>query len=153
AAKRNADPANLSNRQVRVYLGRPHTREIIPAQSVKQIDSLSAAVRQLASELGGADVLPLRKAIQPGAAFYDPVAGYRVLPTIDLRVKSSARSYRPAAELFVATPATLRYLGINPDTIKAGTDFLADPRVHTEKLVIPSFTDREDFAVGNRQPI
>jgi putative ABC transport system permease protein len=153
AAKRSAEPANLSNRQVRVYLGRPHTREIIPAQSVKETDRLTAAVRRLAAELDGANVLPFRKAIQAGTGFYDPVAGYRVLPTIDLMVKYSARSYRPAAELFVATPATLRYLGITPGTIKAGTDYLADGRVHAEKLLIPSFTDREDFPVSNLQRI
>jgi putative ABC transport system permease protein len=153
AAKRSGEPPNLSNRQVRVYLGRPKTREVIPAQAVSQVDRLSASVRQLAAQLGAADVLPLRKVFQPGTpAFFDPVAGYRVLPTTEL-TRKSGRMYRPAAELFVATPAVLRYLGIDPATIDRGTDFLAAPGVPTNELVIPSFRDRREFAVTNVQRI
>src|SRR6266511_2884524 len=154
AAKRSAEPPNLSNRQVRVYLGRPKTREVIPAQALSQIDRLSASVRQLAAQLGDADVLPLRKALQPGTpAFFDPVAGYRVLLPTELARKIDRRSYRPAAELFVATPAVLRYLGIDPATIDPGTDFLAAPGVPTNELLIPSFRDRREFAVTNVQRI
>src|SRR6266542_1536563 len=156
AAKRSAQPPNLSNRQVRVYLGRPKTREVIPAQALSQIDRLSASVRQLAAQLGDADVLPLRKVFQPGTpAFFDPFAGYRVLPTTELTRKYQQRgiSYRPAAELFVATPGMLRYLGIDPATIDPGTDFLAAPGVPTNALVVPSFQDRREFAVTNVQRI
>jgi putative ABC transport system permease protein len=154
AAKRNAEPVNLSNRQVRIYLGRPKTREVIPAQALSQIDRLSASARQLAAKLGDAEVLPLRKVFQPGTPnFFDPVAGYRVLPTTDLAVKSPGPNYRPAAELFVATPAMLRHLGIDPATIDPATDFLATPGVQTDKLVIPSFTDRREFRVTNVQMI
>ena len=153
AAKKNAEPVNLSDRQVRVYLGRPHTREVIPQQAVKEIDRLSASVQQLADRLGGANVVPLSKAFMPGTpTFFDPVAGYKVRPTIEL-AKKSGRNYRPAMELFVATPAMLRYLGIDPATIKPGTNFLAAPGVGVEKLVIPSFEDRRDFAVTRVQRI
>ncbi len=156
AAKRSAEPPNLSNRQVRVYLGRPKTREVIPAQALSQINRLSASVRTLAAQLGAADVLPLRKVFQPGTpAFFDPFAGYRVLPTTELTRKYQQRgiSYRPAAELFVATPGMLRYLGIDPATIDPGTDFLAAPGVPTNELVVPSFQDRREFAVTNVQRI
>src|SRR5262245_53362151 len=157
AAKRNAQPMNLSNRQVRVYLGRPHTREVIPADAAAHITRLSNTVRQIAARLGGADVLPLRKAYQPGEpTFDDPVAGYRVRPTIELTRKSRVRggtNYRPAAELFVATPAVLRYLGIDPATIDPDTDFLAPAGVPTNQLVIPSVTDRRDLKIGNVQRI
>src|SRR6266542_2040020 len=154
AAKRSAQPPNLSNREVRVYLGRPKTREVIPAQALSQIDRLSASVRQLAAQLGDADVLPLRKALQPGTpAFFDPVAGYRVLLPTELARKIDRRSYRPAAELFVVTPAVLRYLGIDPATIDPGTDFLAAPGVPTNELVIPSFRDRREFTATNVQRI
>jgi putative ABC transport system permease protein len=158
AAKRNAQPQNLSNRQVRVYLGRPKTREVIPAQAVNEIDRLSASVRQLAAQLGGAQVLPLRKAFQPGApSFFDPVAGYRVLMDIELASRSGPKSYSPAAQLFVATPAMLRYLGIDPATIRPDTDFLAPPSLPTDRLVIPSLTSgkdfRREFRVSNVQRI
>jgi putative ABC transport system permease protein len=154
AAKRNAQPDNLSDRQVRVYLGRPKTREIIPARSLTQIDRLSTSVRQLAAQLGNADVLALRKVYQPGMPpFFDPVAGYRVVLTIDLTRKRGRTSYRPAAELLVATPAMLRFLGIDPATIDPSTDFLAPAGVPTGELVIPSFKDRREFAVSNVQRI
>jgi putative ABC transport system permease protein len=153
AAKRNAEPVNLSDRQVRVYLGRPKTREVIPAQAVKEVDRLSASVQQVADRLGDANVVPLRKAFQPGTpGFFDPVAGYKVLPTIEL-TKKSGRNYRSAAELFVATPAMLRYLGIDPATIDPGTDFLAAGGVPTNKLVIPGFETGRDVRVTNVQTV
>jgi putative ABC transport system permease protein len=152
AAKRNAKPVNLSDRQVRIYLGRPKTREFIPAQAVKEIDRLSAGVQQIADRLGDANAVPLRKAFQPGEpTFFDPVAGYKVLPTAEL-AKKSGLNYRPAAQLFVATPAMLRYLGIDPATIRPGTDFLLSPSV-SNKLVIPSLKDRRDFAMTHVQRI
>src|SRR4029450_8369728 len=114
AAKRNAEPATLSDRQVRVYLGRPKTREVIPAQAVKEIDGVSSRVQPIAARRGGANVVSLGKAFKPGTPpFFDPVAGYKVLPTVEL-TKKSGQNYSPAAELFVATPAVLRYLGIDP---------------------------------------
>src|SRR5512133_3652793 len=153
AAKRNAEPVNLSDRQVRVYLGRPETREVIPAQAVNEIDRLSASVQQIVDRLGHADVVPLRKVLQPDApTFFDPVANYRVLPTVEL-AKKSGQNYRPAAELFVATPAMLRFLGIDPSTIKPSTEFLAAPGVPINKLVIPSFKDRRDFPISHVQRI
>jgi putative ABC transport system permease protein len=158
AAKRNAKPVNLSDRQVRVYLGRPKTREVIPAQAVKEIDRLSASVQQIAARLGDANVVPLRKAFQPGSSsFFDPVAGYRVLMDIELASKSGPKSYSPAAQLFVATPVMLRYLGIDPATIRPDTDFLAPPSLPTDRLVIPSLTSgkdfRREFRVSNVQRI
>src|SRR5262245_60706871 len=152
AAKKSAEPPNLSERQVRVYLGRPNTREVIPALAVTHIDRLSAPGRRLAAELDGAHVLPFRKAVPPGAsAFMDSVAGYRVRPTIELSVKSPGPLYSPAAELFVATPATLRYLGVDPATIHPGTDYLASAAVGVDKLV--SFDGNRESAVTHVQRI
>lgn len=152
AAKRSAEPANLSDRQVRLYLGRPQAREFIPAQTLKQIGRLSTGVRRLAAELGGAHVLALRKAVRPGTAtFFDSAAGYRVRPTIELSVKSPGPLYSPATELFVATPAALRYLGVDPTTIDPSTDYLAPPGVQAAKLV--NFDGRTELAVTNVRPI
>jgi putative ABC transport system permease protein len=155
AAKRNAEPVNLSNRQVRVYLGRPDTNELgIPAHALKEIGRLSASARQIGDRLGDATVVPLRKAFQPGTrTFFDPDAGYGVLPTVELTKKSGRNYRREGVELFAATPAMLRYLGIDPSTIRRATNFLAAPAVGIEKLVIPSFTDRTDIAVTHVQRI
>src|SRR4029450_10729442 len=77
----------------------------------------------------------------------------RVLPTVELARRFPGPSYRPAAQLYVATPAVLRYLGIDPATIKPGTDFLAARSARVDNLVIPSFTDRREFRVTNVQRI
>jgi putative ABC transport system permease protein len=61
--------------------------------------------------------------------------------------------YRPEAQLYVATPAVLRYIGVNPAAIDPRTDFLADRSVPTDELVIPSLKDRQDFALTNVQRI
>src|SRR4029079_15092078 len=58
-------------------------------------------------------------------------------------------SYTIEAQLFVATPLMLRYLGIDPAAVDPGTDFLADRSVPVSRLVLPKFTDRGDLALRN----
>jgi putative ABC transport system permease protein len=60
---------------------------------------------------------------------------------------------RRRSTLYVATPAVLRYLGIDPGTVRAGTDFLADRSLRTDDLVIPSKTSRQEIAVTDVQKI
>ena len=47
----------------------------------------------------------------------------------------------------------LRYLGIDPATIAAGTDFLVDRSVKTDDLIIPDMTSRRKIPVTNVQKI
>jgi putative ABC transport system permease protein len=56
-------------------------------------------------------------------------------------------------QLFVATPAVLRYLGIDLASIDPSADFLADRSLSTNGLVIPSMTTREELPVENVQRI
>jgi putative ABC transport system permease protein len=63
------------------------------------------------------------------------------------------RKYRPEGQLYVATPAVLRYLGIDPATIGRGTDFLVDRGVRTDGLFIVSMKSPEQRAVTNVQRI
>jgi putative ABC transport system permease protein len=53
----------------------------------------------------------------------------------------------------VATPALLRYLGIDPATVNPNADFLADPTVPTDKLLILNPRAREQLPVTNVQRI
>jgi putative ABC transport system permease protein len=140
--------AQLSNRQIRVYLGPPNLPEAIPTRALTQLNRLGARVRQIAAQLDGAAVIPLRKGFQPATpSFFDAFAGIQLRPTIELTRPEGQRSYSPGAQLYVATPAVLRYLGIDPASVKPGTDFLAGRSVPTDQLVIPSFTSRKVFAV------
>jgi putative ABC transport system permease protein len=151
-AKSAAEPPNLSDRQIRVYLGPPDAGADTPVDAPSQLDSLSARVRQLADQLGGAAVIGLRKAYQPGGV-HPIVGGTSVFPGIDLARQEGPRSYRPAAQLFVATPEALRYFGIDPAAVDPGAHFLADPSTPTDRLVIPSFTDRRVFDVTDVQQV
>jgi putative ABC transport system permease protein len=153
-AKKAAEPPNLSTRQIRIYLGPSKTPELIPTQAAAQVDRLAARVQQLAAQLDRAAVIPLRKAFQPAEpAYFDIFAGARIRPTIDLARRTGQRSYSPGAQVYVATPAVLRYLGIDPATVNPRTDFLADRSVPTDELVIPSLTSRKEFAVTHVQRI
>ena len=88
-------------------------------------------------------MIPLRKAVQPGGAAF-VVGNTRVFAPVELARQFDSpegqKQYRAESALYVATPAVLRYLGIDPATVDPGTDFLADRSVRTDGLVIPSMT-------------
>ena len=155
-AKAAAEPPTLSDRQVRVYLGPPDARDLTPVDAPAQLDRLAASTRQLAAALEGATVIPLRKAVQPGARPL-VIGDERVLPPVELARRSDSpegrKEYRAQSQLFVATSAALRYLGIDPAAVDPSTDFLADRAVAIARLVILSMTGRADLAVENVQKI
>jgi putative ABC transport system permease protein len=156
AAKVADEPASLSDRQVRVYLGPPEDRKLTPVDAPAQLDRLTTGARNIAAELDGATLLPLRKAVEPGV---EPavIGDTRFLPTIELSKVFTSReeekNYRNESELYVATPAVLRYLGIDPATVKPGTDYLVDHSVATNELVILSMASRREIPVANVQKI
>jgi putative ABC transport system permease protein len=162
AKRAAAEPPNLTNRQIRVYAGPTEAPELIPIQTPAQLHRLAARVRQLAATLGQAAVVPLENAFQPGTPV-QVIEGIRVLPTIDLTRRIGGHTYRSESRLYVATPAVLRYLGIDPATVDPSTDFLADPTVPTDELVIPSVRKTRtpgtqkatiaEFAIANVQRI
>jgi putative ABC transport system permease protein len=131
------DPPNLTTRQVRVYKGPTEAPELISIQTNAQVALMAARVRQLAAGLDHATVIPFRNAYQPGAPAM-VIDGDPVLPTISLSRKIDTHTYTSVSRLYVATPALLRYLGIDPATIDPSMDFLADPSVPTDELLIPS---------------
>jgi len=151
-AKSAAAPPNLSDRQIRVYMGPPDSPGDPALDAVAQLDRLTARVSQLVSDLR-ATAIPLRKAFRPGEAPL-VVAGARVRPTIDLARQVDRRLWRPESALYVATPAVLSYLGIDPAAIEPGTEFVADRSVPTQELSFPpKMGSREDTAVANVQTI
>jgi putative ABC transport system permease protein len=156
AAKEGAQPPNLSDRQIRVYMGPPEVRELIPPEALKQIDRLGASVAKIATQLGRAEVIPLTGVLQPGetpTVFGGSGSNTRGYPPSFAARKYPGPSYHPGAQLFVATPAVLRYLGIDPTTVDPKTDFLADRSVQADQLVIPSFADRGEFRLTNVRKI
>jgi putative ABC transport system permease protein len=80
----------------------------------------------------------------------------RVFPTIELTrlfdTPGVGKHYRAESQLYVATPAVLGYLGIDPTTIDPSADFLVDRSVEASELVIPGLTGG-DLKVTNVQKI
>ena len=150
-AEQAAEPPNLSDRQIRVYLGPPEFPGDPAIEAVAHVERLAARVSQLAGGLDRATVIALHKAFQPGETAL-VVGDTRVRPTIDLSRRVDRRLWRPESQLYVGTPAVLKYLGIDPAVVAPGTDFLADPSVPTDRLVIPpSSRSFEDHVVTNLQ--
>jgi putative ABC transport system permease protein len=140
-AAQAAAPPNLSDRQIRVYTGPPELREEPAILTSAQARRRAAGVRELAAQLGGATVIALDKVFRRGEPAI-VVGKTRVRPTVVPTTGGhgpEGKSHRPESELYVATPAMLRYLGIDPTTIAAGTDFLADRSARIGELVAPSF--------------
>lgn len=152
-AKEGTEPPNLSDRQIRVYMSPPGGPGDPAIEAVAQRERLAARVSQLAGTLDRAAVTPLRKAFHPDEAAL-VVADTRVRPTIDLARRVGARDWRSESPLYVATPAVLRYLGIDPARVDPSADFLADRSVPTDELVIPPMGGRgEDRAVTSVQRV
>ena len=151
-AKEAAVPPNLSDRQMRVYMSPPEIPGDPAIEAVAQRKRLAARVSALAGTLDRATVTPLLKAFRPGEAAL-VVGDTRVRPTIDLARRVDKRFWRPESPLYVATPAVLRYFGIDPAAVDPDSDFLADRSVPTDELVILSFKRRQDFAFTNVQRV
>jgi putative ABC transport system permease protein len=150
-ARRASEPASLSDRQVRVYLGPSEARDLTPVAALDQIDQLTAGARRVASQLDHATFLPLQRAVQRGAS---PMVlrDTRLLPAIELLTTENGRNFKNQSQLYVATPAVLRYLGIDSATIHPGTDFLIDRNVATNDLMVGGGPERE-LPVTNVQRI
>ena len=146
---------NLSDRQIRVYTGETSDPELIslPSQTPAQLAASAARVRQIAAGLGQATVIPLRKAIQPGERPFVTNEGDRALIAVGLSKQTGPEMWRQGSGVYVATPALLRYLGIDPATINPNADFLADPTVPTDKLAILSPRARKILRPTNVQRI
>jgi putative ABC transport system permease protein len=155
-AKSAAEPPNLSDRQVRVYLGPPEARGLTPVDAPAQLERLGASVRQLAGELRNATVIPLRKAKQPGAdstVIGDTQVFLPLELTRQLASPSGRKQFQSQSELYVATRAVLGYLGIDPASVDAGTDFILDRSVQSEELAVPSMRGSEETAVTNVEKV
>ena len=172
--KADAEPPNLSDRQIRVYTGVSEP-EVLAVQTPAELGRMAARVRELAADLDDAAVIPLHNAVRRGMKPFVTSDGTRVVNTEVLTRKvDDPRSERWSgrgmicfgepdcfvieSRLYVATPAMLGYLGIDPAAVDPSTDFLADAAVPTDELVIPDMTTEEgaevaEDAVANVQRI
>jgi putative ABC transport system permease protein len=150
-----AELPNLSDRQIRVYTGPTQEPELIslPLQTPAQLARSAAVVRKIASSLGQASLIPLQKAVQPGDTPIVTFEGDRALVAVGFSKQTGPESWTRGSGLYVATPAVLRYLGIDPATVDPNADFLVDPTVPTDEFGILDFQTRSESAIENVQRI
>jgi putative ABC transport system permease protein len=150
-ARRAAEWHTLSDRQLRVYLGPKDGRELTPVDAPARLGRLTAGVGRLAGTLDHATVIPLQSVVRPGERGF-VVGNARVFESLFL-ARRTGGEYHGDSQLYVATPAVLRYLSINPARIDPAADFLVDRTVRTRGLVIPGPTLGDELAVENVQKI
>ena len=154
-ARMAADLPNLSDRQIRVYTGPTQEPELIPLplSTPAQLARSAARVRQIAAGLDQSTVIPLQKVIQPGARPIVTVEGDRAFVAVGLSKQTGPEGWSRGSGVYVATPALLRYLGIDPATVDPSADFLADPTVPINELVVLDMEVRRQLPVTNSQRI
>src|SRR5262249_46487354 len=143
-----------TERQIRVHLGPSENREGVPVDVLSRQATLAANVRRLAAQLDHATVIPLRMTVERlSNTWVDQFSGTQMFATVDLTTTKDQKSFEHAAWLFVATPTLLKYLGIDPATVRPSTDFLVYPGVPIRELVMPSSSSRRVFGLTHVQRI
>jgi putative ABC transport system permease protein len=155
AQRMAAELPNLSNGQIRVYIGSTRDPELIalPIQTPDERARSVARVSQLAAGLGKATAIPLWKVVHPSDTPIVTFEGQQALVAVGLAKNTEPKHFTPGSGLYVATPALLRYLGVDSATVDPTSDFLADPTVLTDELVLLDIRARKQLPVTNVQRI
>ena len=124
AATDAADAGNLPGNQMLIWIGQPGDNQLVPIRTPAELRALAAAVHRIAGSLDGATVIPLDMPVNPASK--PQPGGLQPVVSLNAPVDQAAGRngvYRSVA-LYVATPAVLRLLGINPATIGPATSIL-----------------------------
>ena len=151
---RRRSPRSVRSPDSRVHGIDPDPQLIpFPMQSPVALAQTAARVRRLAAALGEAAVIPLRKAFRAGQPPIVTFEGDRALVAVGLARQTAPKEGSRGSGLYVATPALLTHLGVDPATVDASSDFLADATVPIDELVILDFRARKHVPVTNVQRI
>jgi len=124
AATNAANAGNLPDNQVQIWIGQPGDNQLVPTRTPAQLSALAAAVHQIAGSLGGAAVIPLDMPVNPASK--PQPGGQQPVVSLNAPVDQAAgrNGVYHSVALYVATPAVLHLLGINPATIDPATNIL-----------------------------
>jgi putative ABC transport system permease protein len=124
AATNAANAGNLPDNQMQIWIGQPGDNQTVPIRAATEVRALAATVHRIAGSLDGAAVIPLDMPVNPASK---PQPGGQQ-PVVSLNAPVGQAAGRNAVyhsvALYVATPAVLRLLGINPATIDPATNIL-----------------------------
>ena len=128
ADKTSADAGNLPDNQILAWIGQAGNNQVVPIRTPVQLSDLGAAVQQIAGSLGQATVIPLAMPVDPADK---PQSGDQQ-PVVSLNAPVNPSAGRndvyTSVPLYVATPAVLRFLGIDPATVDPATNILTTQR-------------------------
>ena len=141
ASTNPASAGNLPGNQMLIWIGQPGQNQLVPARTPAELSTLAAAVHRIAGSLGGAAVVPLDMPVNPASR--PQPGGQQPVVSLNAPVGGAVGRngvYR-SVDLYVATPAVLHLLGINPATIGPATDILT---VEAGKDVLTTITTVTD---------
>jgi putative ABC transport system permease protein len=143
AATNPAKAGNLPDNQMQIWIGQPGNNQTVPILAPAEQRALAATVHRIARSLNGAAVIPLDMPVSPAGK---PQPGGQQ-PVVSLNAPVGRAAGRDAVyqsvALYVATPAVLRLLGINPATIDPSANILtlqAGPDVLTTITTVTDAT-------------
>jgi putative ABC transport system permease protein len=141
AATNPATAGNLPGNQMLVWIGQPGDNQLVPIRTPAELTTLAAAVHRIAGSLGGAAIIPLDMPVNPAS---QPQPGGQQ-PVVSLNApvgRAAGRNgvYHSVA-LYVATPAVLHLLGINPATIGPATNILTAQAGQDVLTTVTTITD------------
>ena len=141
AATNAANAGNLPASQIQIWIGQPGDNQLIPSRTPAELSALGAAVHRIARSLGGAAVIPLDMPVNPAS---QPQPGGQQ-PVVSLNTPADQAAGRNgvyhSVALYVATPAVLHLLGIDPATIGPATSILTIQAGHDVLTTITTLTD------------
>jgi putative ABC transport system permease protein len=154
AAMNAANAGNLPDNQMQIWIGQPGGNQLVPIRTPAELSAQAAAVHQIAGSLGGAAVIPLAMPVNPASK--PQPGGQQPVVSLNAPVDQAAgrNGIYHSLALYVATPAVLHYLGINPATIdpaaniltvQAGQDDLttittATNATNVQRIHVPSYS-------------
>jgi putative ABC transport system permease protein len=154
AATNAATAGNLPDNQIQVWIGQPDDNQLVPIRAPAELGALAAAVHRIAGSLGGAAIIPLDMPVNPASK---PQPGGQQ-PVVSLNAPAGQSAGRGGVyrslSLYVATPAVLHLLGVNPATldpaariltVQAGQDILttittATDATNVQRIRVPDYS-------------
>ncbi|MGH3202819.1 MAG: FtsX-like permease family protein [Streptosporangiaceae bacterium] len=148
AATNAATAGNLPDNQMQIWIGQPGDNQLVPIRTPAELSALAAAVHQIAGSLGGATVIPLDMPVNP-ASKAQP-GGQQPVVSLNVPVDQAAgrNGVYTSVPLYVATPAVLHLLRVNPAAIDPAANILTG---HAGQDVLTTITTITNAT--NVQPI
>jgi putative ABC transport system permease protein len=141
AATNAADEGNLPDNQMQIWIGQPGDNQLVPIRAPAELRALAAAVHRIAGSLGGAAVIPLDMPVNPASK--PQPDGQQPVVSLNTPVDQTAgrNGVYHSVPLYVATPAVLHLLGINPATIDPATSILTTGAGQDVLTTVTTITD------------